>query len=236
MPSAAAAASADSGRSSSNSLLGALPPLRLAERVQHLFARDRQRTNVGARSVSNRVRDILTVIGAIRKYPMYKKVHLVGTGDAGPWVILARALAGDEVTRSIADLNGFAFTHVTRMDDPMLLPGALKYGGIGGLAALGVPRETFIFGFETLPSEEFAGLAAVNKAAAQKWQEWEVPRELTAEHAEDRGGNGPDRASIQSLRTSASSAVNLIAEFWRLRRERQREIDAAIACRAHGVF
>ena len=51
--------------------------------------------------VSNRVRDILTVIGAIRKYPMYQKVHLVGTGEAGPWVILARALAGDEVTRSI---------------------------------------------------------------------------------------------------------------------------------------
>ncbi len=115
--------------------------------------------------VSNRVRDILTVIGAIRKYPMYKKVHLVGTGEAGPWVILARALAGDEVTRSIADLNGFAFSRITRMDDPMLLPGALKYGGIGGIAALGVPRETHIFGFETLPDEEFAGLAAVNKAA-----------------------------------------------------------------------
>jgi hypothetical protein len=115
--------------------------------------------------VSNRVRDILTVIGAIRKYPMYKKVHLVGTGEAGPWVILARALAGDEVTRSIADLNGFAFSRITRMDDPMLLPGALKYGGIGGLAALGVPRETYIFSAGTLPPEEFAGLEAVNKAA-----------------------------------------------------------------------
>jgi hypothetical protein len=115
--------------------------------------------------VANRVRDILTVIGAIRKYPMYRKIHLIGTGEAGPWVILARALAGDEVTRSIADLNGFAFSHITRMDDAMMLPGALKYGGIGGIAALGVPRETYIFTAERLPPEEFAGLAAVNKAA-----------------------------------------------------------------------
>src|SRR5260370_14624684 len=96
---------------------------------------------------------------------MYKNVHRVGTGEAGPWVILARALAGDEVTRSIADLNGFAFSRITRMDDAMLLPGALKYGGIGGIAALGVPRETYLFGGETLPDEEFAGLAAVDKAA-----------------------------------------------------------------------
>src|SRR5260370_30563871 len=96
---------------------------------------------------------------------MYKNVHLVGTGEAGTWVILARARAGDEVTRSIADLNGFAFSRITRMDDPMLLPGALKYGGIGGIAAVGVPRETYVFSAGTLPPEEFAGLEAVNKAA-----------------------------------------------------------------------
>src|SRR5206468_3147539 len=57
LPSAAAAASADSGRSSSNSLLGALPQFRLAERVQHLFAGDGQRAYVGARGVADRVRD-----------------------------------------------------------------------------------------------------------------------------------------------------------------------------------
>ena len=115
--------------------------------------------------VSNRVRDILTVIGGIQKFPIFRKLHLVGTGEAGPWVILARALAGDDVTRSIADLNGFAFSRITRMDDPMLLPGALKYGGLGGLAALAVPGEIVLFGFEALPDEEFAGLAAVNKVA-----------------------------------------------------------------------
>lgn len=114
--------------------------------------------------VSNRVRDILTVIGGIRKFPVFRKLHLIGTGEAGPWVILARGLAGDTVARSIADLNGFSFSNIKQMDDPMLLPGALKYGGIGGLAALAVPGELILFGFDALPQEEFAGLAAVNKA------------------------------------------------------------------------
>jgi hypothetical protein len=115
--------------------------------------------------VSNRVRDILTIIGGIRKFPIFKKLQLVGTGEAGPWVLLARALAGDQVARCIADLNAFAFSRIKRIDDPMLLPGAMKYGGIGGLAALAVPGESFLFSAETLPPEEFAGLAAVNKAA-----------------------------------------------------------------------
>jgi len=114
--------------------------------------------------VSNRVRDILTVIGGIRKFPIFRKLHLVGTGEAGPWVILARGLAGDSVARTIVDLNGFCFSNIRQMEDPMLLPGALKYGGLGGLAALAVPAEIILFGFEALPQAEFAGLAAVNKA------------------------------------------------------------------------
>ncbi len=50
--------------------------------------------------------------------------------------------------------------------------------------------------------------AKINKLAKQKWEEWEIPREAS----EDLTG--------------------LLAEWWRLRRERQQEIDASIAKRA----
>ncbi|HLJ10557.1 MAG TPA: hypothetical protein VKU82_05175, partial [Planctomycetaceae bacterium] len=115
--------------------------------------------------LSNRVRDILTVIGGTGRFPAFKKLHLVGTGEAGPWVALARALAGDKIARSLADLHGFGFSQIKQLNDPMLLPGALKYGGIGGLAALAVPGESYLFGIQGVPEREMAALAAVNKAA-----------------------------------------------------------------------
>lgn len=115
--------------------------------------------------VSNRVHDILTTIGTVLKYPMYRKVHLVGTGEAGTWVVLARALAGDKIGRCIADLNGFSFSRISQMNDPMLLPGALRYGGIGGLAALGAPGELLLFGSENVPWNELAPLTAVSQAS-----------------------------------------------------------------------
>jgi adenine-specific DNA-methyltransferase len=52
----------------------------------------------------------------------------------------------------------------------------------------------------------------LNKALKKEWQEWEVPREA--------GESWPQAASEAH------------AEFWRLRRERQQEIDASIARRA----
>ena len=57
------------------------------------------------------------------------KVHLVGFDKAGPWAVLARALCGDVVARTAADLNRFRFDKVTDPADPMMLPGAVKYGG-----------------------------------------------------------------------------------------------------------
>jgi adenine-specific DNA-methyltransferase len=59
-----------------------------------------------------------------------------------------------------------------------------------------------------------AALAAVNKAAGQKWQEWEVPRSLSP---------GPQAGTDERRLETAAK------RYWDLRRERQREIDAAIA-------
>jgi adenine-specific DNA-methyltransferase len=57
--------------------------------------------------------------------------------------------------------------------------------------------------------------AQINKAAKQKWEEWEVPR------------------TVDSGQSSVSA---LLEKYWTLRRERQREIDASIARRADTEF
>jgi dienelactone hydrolase len=93
--------------------------------------------------LANRVHDILTAI-AYEKSSQKTTVHLVGFEAAGPWVILARALCGDAVARTAADLNQFRFENVRSNEDEMMLPGALKYGGLPAFAALCAPHELLV--------------------------------------------------------------------------------------------
>lgn len=118
--------------------------------------------------LSNRVHDILTVIGGMKKHPAIKTVHLIGTGDSGPWVLLARGLAGNQVEKCVGDIRGFGFSRIDRMTDPMLLPGGLKYGGIGGLIALAAPAEIKIAGTQDVPLAEMSALVQVYKASGGK--------------------------------------------------------------------
>ncbi|MEX1232230.1 MAG: acetylxylan esterase [Planctomycetaceae bacterium] len=118
--------------------------------------------------LSQRVRDILTMVGAAVHHPDVKHVHLVGTGDAGVWTLLARALAQDAVAKTIVDANGFAFGNVASAADANFLPGALKYGGIGGLAALAAPAPLYITQGEKIPEGERQPLEQVYKAAGGK--------------------------------------------------------------------
>ncbi len=94
--------------------------------------------------LANRVHDILTAVAYARGPMKAKRVHLVGFDKAGPWVVLARALCGDAVSRTAADLNGFRFESVKNARDEMMLPGALKYGGLPALAALCAPHELYL--------------------------------------------------------------------------------------------
>ncbi len=97
--------------------------------------------------LSNRVRDILTTIALLScDTNRVKSLHLVGTGTAGTWVLLARALAGKRVDQTVVDLDKFAgFESIGETSDAMFLPGALKYGGLGGLAALAAPAKLSIY-------------------------------------------------------------------------------------------
>jgi hypothetical protein len=95
--------------------------------------------------LANRVHDILTALAAAKVVSdKVKQVHLIGYGKSGPWTLLARGLCGAAVERTVVDLNQYRFEQVTRTSDDMMLPGALKYGGLAGFAALCAPHELFL--------------------------------------------------------------------------------------------
>jgi hypothetical protein len=98
--------------------------------------------------LAERVHDILTAVAFAKGFEKSKKVHLVGFGKAGPWVLLARGLCGDAVGRTAADMNRFRFDKVESTADEMMLPGALKYGGLGALTSLCAPHEVFVYQHE----------------------------------------------------------------------------------------
>ena len=114
--------------------------------------------------VSSRVHDIVTAVGLATNHQA-RKIHLVGTGEAGPVVLLAAGLLHERVSDVLADAHGLSYRKIPPATDPMFLPGALKYGGLGGLAALIAPTHLDVFGTANIPAEELAPLSAVYHAA-----------------------------------------------------------------------
>jgi hypothetical protein len=125
--------------------------------------------------LSNRVRDVLTVVHAALAKDTVTSVELVGTGEAGPWVLLAAGLTGDRVRQVVADVQGSGFQNVSDVSDPMFLPGALRYGGIGGLAALSAPTKLCVAGLRSVAPQERQPLATVYKAAGGTLTQYEDP-------------------------------------------------------------
>jgi dienelactone hydrolase len=118
--------------------------------------------------LGNRVGDILTTVAHARDHLKAKKIYLVGFDKAGPWVVLARALCGDAVERCAADLHGFRFDSIANTADENMLPGAVKYGGLGKLAALCAPGELYL---HNLPKEGVGDwLPAAYEAAEMPWR------------------------------------------------------------------
>jgi hypothetical protein len=119
---------------------------------------------------SQRTRDILTAVAGARAIPGAKTVHLVGWGESGPLTMLARALCGDAVARTAVDVNRFRFEKVRTLDDPMLLPGALKYVGLGAFAGLIAPHELFDYDHQGSGSGHFIKAAYESAGAKDKIQ------------------------------------------------------------------
>jgi dienelactone hydrolase len=118
--------------------------------------------------VANRVHDILTAVAGLKKNDQVQKVVLVGTGEAGPSAVLAAGVLGDQIAGTIADARGLNYGSIPQSTDPFFLPGALKYGGLGGLAALAAPAKLDLFGTEGIPADELAPLNAVVRVADGK--------------------------------------------------------------------
>lgn len=60
-------------------------------------------------------------------------------------VLLARGLLGQQVERTLVDVDDFRFAAITDPADPMFLPGAVRYGDLGGLAATAFPASLTLF-------------------------------------------------------------------------------------------
>jgi hypothetical protein len=106
--------------------------------------------------LANRAYDVLT-LAAFARTTGASEVQLVGVGRAGVWALLARALAGEAIAKAAIDLDGFDFNRVTRIDDEMLLPGALKYGGVRGIASA-CSGPTALFNVSATPVAAWAPL------------------------------------------------------------------------------
>jgi dienelactone hydrolase len=131
--------------------------------------------------LANRVHDLLTAVAYAKGHELTKRVDLVGWESAGPWVLLARALCGDAVSRTAVDMDQFLYDRVKTTDDPMLLPGALKYGGQGAFLALCAPGEVLAHNHKGTASGrvskaayQAAGAEAKLERPAEKWEPTKV--------------------------------------------------------------
>ena len=81
--------------------------------------------------------------------------------------MLART-SGDAVTKTAADLNQFHFEGIEKTDDPMMLPGAVKYGGLGAFLALCAPGEVLVHNHKGTDTGKVSRAAYEAAGAANK--------------------------------------------------------------------
>ena len=94
-----------------------------------------------------RVHDVLTMIKFAETRE--KVIHLVGLGEhAGAIAIAARSQAGDSVARTFVDTQDFRFQSLREQDDPMFVPGSVRYLDINGLVTLCLPGQVDLVGEE----------------------------------------------------------------------------------------
>ena len=84
--------------------------------------------------LATQVNEIETAVGFIRQRQPEATIGLLGQQKCAVAAALAWS-ADDRIGDAAIDVAGFDFDRVTRADDPLMLPGAVKYGGIDGLLA-----------------------------------------------------------------------------------------------------
>jgi dienelactone hydrolase len=118
--------------------------------------------------LANRVHDALTLVTFGTAILDAKSIVLIGWGEFGPIAILAKALAGAAVTTLAADLNQFRFENIKDTADPMMLSGAVKYGGMPAFLALCAPGDVLVHNHRgtatgRLPKAAYEALGATER-------------------------------------------------------------------------
>ncbi len=117
---------------------------------------------------ANWVHDALTAVAFARTMLKAKSITLIGWGALGPVAIMARAMAGDAVAKTAADLDQFRFENLKDVADPMMLSGAVKYGGLPGFIALCAPGEVLTHNYRGTGSGRLPKAAYEAAGAADK--------------------------------------------------------------------
>ena len=106
-----------------------------------------------------RVRAVLAAVATT--LPHAYQLDVVGTGDAGPAVLLASAFLNDlkpedrkKIRYVMADLRGINLESTTKKESAFFLPGAPEFGGIPGIAALNVTQKLTVAGTMETPALE----------------------------------------------------------------------------------
>lgn len=95
---------------------------------------------------ARRVHDILNCIAFVRNHPKWdvKHVSLIGLDGAGHWAAAARAVSGGEVNSAVISTDGFRFAKLESDWDIDFVPGAVKYGDVGGFLTVAAPGRLWL--------------------------------------------------------------------------------------------
>lgn len=120
-------------------------------------------------AVAHRASDLLATIAAAKTLqPSIKKLVVVVELEAAPYAVAALAMAGDAVDAAVVDTDGFRFDDLRSWRDPNFLPGAVKYGDVPGLLALGAPRPTILLNEQADDTPSIATQAYAAAGAADR--------------------------------------------------------------------
>ncbi|MBY0588180.1 hypothetical protein K2X85_13450 [bacterium] len=127
---------------------------------------------------AQRVHDVLSAIAYARQWVGPEgTIRLAGAPGAAGWIAAAAFVAGPAIERVALATDGFRFNQITDIEDPNLLPGAVKYGDLPALLALLAPVPLWIHG----ESE------AADELPAIMYQTSQVPTKLDFDESSSTG-------------------------------------------------
>ncbi|MCP4174038.1 MAG: acetylxylan esterase, partial [Fuerstiella sp.] len=94
-----------------------------------------------------RTHDVLSLVKYAATISSNQRTHLIGLDrTTGPIALAARSQVADAVDVTLVDLDGFQFSQLTRPDDPMFVPGSVKYLDVAGLLSVCAPHIVSVAG------------------------------------------------------------------------------------------